>query len=280
MGKIVKDKNANVNNPELVNGISNHNYKGEYDRVRSSITQDQDMLLKVFEIFNDEFFNNELDIPVILIETNMRKIYSIKKPEGWVKYDRHHIDQNKERMKESELITMSFSKELFALNTKEIYITLLRAMVEQWDVEKQASIPEWRRLINNNGHFFSSSYYNECAKRGLVVDEESLGDVELKTKTALLQSGKCKMIGDTIFNSVYERYGIEEHFKLLYKYDEEEKKDKTKDNKTKKSKQSMRKYVCSKCKMSIRVTKSGEIDIRCYNGECNGVRFVEANEGK
>ena len=42
----------------------------------------------------------------------------------------------------------------------------------------------------------------------------------------------------------------------------------------------MRAYICPKCKMKIRVTKGGNIDIRCYNvdkdgSECDGAKFIE-----
>jgi hypothetical protein len=85
-----------------------------------------------------------------------------------------------------------------------------------------------------------------------------------------LQRGKVKMKPTEKFNRVYETYNIETKYGLVHKDDRKESK----------GTQSMRLLECPNCGMTIRITRKGDFDIRCYNSldgvECNGKRFVDA----
>ena len=235
------------------NGVINKEY---YDRkIIDNIGDDIIKIYKVFEFFNKDFFDGELDMPVITISPNLKVEYRVDKPGAWKKEKNEKVDD--------ELFKIVLSEKIFQYDTKEIYIILLKAMVMQYDIEKaeiyKAAGARWIRLINNNNNYFGKKYYIFCEKIGLKVE--------------ITESGEKKVVAGERFNQIYEDRDIEKYYNLVHKYIKD---DKRENNKS----QSMRSFICPSCGMIIRITKSGDTDIRCYNENregipCNGKKFVE-----
>jgi hypothetical protein len=292
MASIVKDKNPNAEEVKLVHGVTNKNYKGR--RVNSTLGRDMSTLQKVFNIFNVEFFDGALDVPAIMISDSARVEYKVLKMPNWKK--------QKGNIVENELMKMVMSEIIYKYETKEIYITLVKAMILQYDLEMdevyRINGEKRTRLINNNNNYFSEVYYAKCKEVGLVPEEitedmkswdedeiqqiksESQNEEEERQKQEVryhnrLQRGKVKMKPTEIFNRVYNKYEIETKYQLIHKDERKETK----------GTQSMRLLECPNCGMTIRITKKGNFDIRCFNiyrdkeGNeipCNGARFVDA----
>lgn len=246
-------------------GILNPNY--QEIMIYRNLEDDMAKINKVFEIFNEAFFENELDTPVIIVGPNLKKDYRVDRPGKWRKKKGTKVDD--------ELIKMVIAERVFGRETKEIYVILLTAMIMQYDLEKEVEYEakggKWKHLINNNGHYFSKRYYLMCKQMGLEVKHT--------------KNGKEEVVSGKKFDEFYEYAGIEDNFKLTYKYKEDNTDDKDNKNNKKKNNQSMRAFICPACGMIIRITKNGDVDIRCYNHNkkgvpCNGARFVEKEEKK
>ena len=117
---------------------------------------------------------------------------------------------------------------------------------------------KWIRLINNNNNYYGKRYRIECEARGLKI---------LETE-GVKEGKKPEVCAGDKFNEIYKNYNIEKYFALVHQYKPVE------ENSKSSNRQSMRKFICPGCKMKIRVTKIGDIDIRCYNNGCKGERFV------
>lgn len=240
---------------KTIKGITNEHYVDP--GIYGNLEDDMAKINHVFEIFNLHYFENSLDTPVIIISPDMKAnvTYRVDKPDGWRK--------EKVGKTEDELFKIVFSEKVFELETKEIYLLLLKAMINQYDLEQEeihkSMGARWKRLINNNGHYLSKKYFELCASMGLDIIAD--------------ESGEKKVVAGKEFNGFYEDAGIEENFKPTYKYIRI-------NNKNKGKKQSMRAFKCTSCGMKIRITKNGDVDIRCYNKNkegvpCNGTKFVE-----
>lgn len=248
-------------------GITNEYYQEK--KIYGNLEDDQARINKVFEIFNQEFFNDSLDKPVIFISPEAKVLYKVECPGEWKKEKDGKIDD--------ELMQIVLSKKIYEYDTKDFYVLFLQAMIMQYDCEQDMiyknSKQKRKRLINNNGHYKSKEYYLYCERIGLSVQTtliEKIKDGEKK-----IEEKKIVTAGDR-FNRVYEDRDIEEIGKLVYSFKKKDEIEKEK----KKSKQSMRVLECPKCKMKIRVTKQSNIDIRCYNFDkdgiaCDGVKFIE-----
>lgn len=239
-------------------GITNEYY--EEKKIYGNLEDDMAKINKVFQIFNKEFFNDVLDRPVIIISPDVKVLYKVERPGEWKKEKNNKTDD--------ELMKIVLSEKLFGYSTKEFYLRLLDVMIYQYDLEQEA-IYEYleqsrTRLVGNNGNYLSKGYFNLCERLGIKVQEIRKADTNKKEK---IITPKDK------FNQVYENNNIEEIGKLVYSYKQPQKKE------DKIQKQSMRAFKCPNCGMIIRITKSGDVDIRCYNIndkgiECNGTRFV------
>lgn len=270
-------------------GITNEYYKEK--KIYGNLEDDQAKINRVFEIFNQEFFDNSLDKPVIFISPEAKVLYKVERPGGWKKEAKGKIDD--------ELMQIILSKEIYEYNTKDFYVLFLQAMIMQYDYEQDMIYAvnkiERKKLICNNGNYKTKGYYSFCESVGLKVEmvpmteEEKQKEIERRKKKTKISNKEDErtekyeekfekkiVVAGERFNRVYEDRDIEVIGKLLYSY---KKKDETEDKK-KKSKQSMRAYICPKCKMKIRVTKGGNIDIRCHNvnkdgSTCDGAKFTE-----
>ena len=238
-------------------GITNEYYKEK--RIYGNLEDDQAKINKVFEIFNQEFFGDSLDKPVVFISPEAKVPYKVECPGEWKKEKYGKVDD--------ELMQIILSKEIYELDTKSFYVLFLEAMIMQYDKEQdmiyKAAKQKRKKFICNNGHYKSKEYYKYCEKVGLNVQTIPATEVEKEQKIVTAGDG---------FNRVYEDRNIEEIGKLVYSF--------MKKDETKKKKQSMRALQCPNCKLIIRVTKQDDIDIRCYNSSkegipCNGTRFIK-----
>lgn len=232
-------------------GITNDYYKRP--NIYGSLENDIAKMNAVFEIFNNKFFDNQLDTPIIMINPDLKVLYRVDRPDGWKKV--------KDGKEEDELFKIVLAEKVFEFEEIEVYFILLKAMILQYDLEQESIYKvageKWKRLVNNNNHYFSKKYYIFCKSIGLEVIENE---------------EKMEVVAGAKFNEVYENY-IKNVFELTYKYVQ-------KTGAKKKNTQSMRAYKCPSCGLIIRVTKAGDIDIRCYNtnsegNSCDGVRFKE-----
>lgn len=244
-------------------GITNEYYKEK--KIYGNLEDDQAKINKVFEIFNQEFFDDSLDKPVIFISPEAKVSYKVECPGEWKKEKDGEVDD--------ELMQIILSKGIYELDTKTFYVLFLEAMIMQYDLEQdmiyKAAKKKRKRLINNNGHYKSKEYYKYCEQLGLNVET---------TLVEKIKNGEKKIVEEKIvtagdgFNRVYEDRNVEEIGKLVYSFMKKDEK--------KKIKQSMRALQCPNCKLIIRVTKQDNVDIRCYNHSkegipCNGTRFIE-----
>lgn len=264
MGRIKKDLNPDAEVIKLNHGVSNKHYTKRL--IIENLSDDINTIRKVFEIFNEELFEGQLDTPYINIIPSLKVKYNYKveMPTGWKKskWDR-----------EEDCIRMFLSEKIYLKNTKDIYVTLVEAMIMQYDLEMAAmhkgAGSKWKRLINNNNNYFGKRYRVECEKRGLkIIESEKEDKIDKEEKEK--ENKKPVVCAGKIFDDVYLNYNIENNFKLVYKYVPpkiEQGRDKGNNG------QSMRLFICPECKMKIRVTKTGDIDIRCYNDGCEGTRF-------
>ena len=264
MGRIKKDENPDAKEIKLDHGVSNENCETKY--ILLNLSDDINTVRKVFEIFNEELFEGQLDIPYINIIPNLKVDYKVEIPSGWIKskWDR-----------EEECIRMFLSEKIYKKSLKEIYVLLVGAMIMQYDLEMnemhKGTGSKWIRLINNNNNYFGKRYKNECEKRGLKVIEPVVAEVDDEDEKKKNKNKKPEVCAGKLFDDIYLNYDFENNFKLVYKYVPPqivEKGDKGNNG------QSMRLFICPGCGMKIRVTKTGDIDIRCYNEKCDGVRFM------
>jgi hypothetical protein len=236
----------------------------------------------------------------IIISPTARKLYKVQQT-GWYMEKEHGIlkvyssdakeesaedlekrfedaAKNKDNWKkqkdvEEDRLSIIFSRKILSYSTKEVYIILLKAMVLLYDIQMTNAYKyegkKWKRLINNNEHYFSKEYYKMCEEVGLVPAWNPKTDDEMKKYKKQLQEGSMQLVPTGVFEQVYESNAIEELFKMVYTY--------TDLGANKRSTQSMRLFRCTNCGMPIRLTKKGKIDIRCYNEEtaCNGAIFEE-----
>lgn len=249
MGRIKKDKNPDVELLKVNYGVSNKFFSGE--SIIDNIGDDINTIRKVFEIFNDQLFDGQLETPLIYIVPNLKVKYNIDMPDGWAK-----IKKDKE---EKDCIKMYLSEELYKEPLKDIYVCLVDAMIMQYDLEmymihKNAGT-KWIRLINNNNNYYGKKYIAECKNRGLKVNETIIG----KGKKPDVSAGER-------FDEIYVNYNIEKYFAFVHQY-------KPNNLPEKGNRNSMRLFICPSCGLKIRITKKGDVDIRCYNGKCDGVRF-------
>ncbi|MBE5940644.1 MAG: hypothetical protein E7266_09650 [Lachnospiraceae bacterium] len=239
-----------------------HGIVNEYDqekKIYGNLEDDQAKINKVFEIFNQEFFGDSLDKPVIFISPEAKVLYKVECPGEWKKEKDGKVDD--------ELMQIILSKRIYEYDTKEFYVLFLEAMIKQYDLEQdkiyEAAKQNRKKLINNNGHYKSKEYYKYCEQLGLHVQTIPATEAEKERKIVTAGDG---------FNKVYEDRNIEEIGKLVYSFMKKDEK--------KKIRQSMRALQCPNCKLIIRVTKQDNVDIRCYNHSkegipCNGTRFIE-----
>lgn len=264
MGKIKKDANPDAKAIKLNHGVSNDEFVR--DNILETIGDDINTMCKVFEIFNETLFDGELDTPIIYIDAHIKVEYKVEMPSGWVKIKG---DKN-----ETDCIRLFLSEKIYMKELKDIYITLLKAMIVQYDLEMaavhKAAKNKWIRLVNNNNNYFGKRYKIECEKRGLKIIEAQAEDESTEKNTDKKKDKKIKPqvdAGDR-FNEIYTNYGIEDNFKLVHQYVGKKKDD------HQVNQQSMRLFKCPGCGIKIRVTKTGDIDIRCFNGSCNGKRLM------
>lgn len=238
-------------------GITNEYYKE--NKIYGNLEDDQAKINKVFEIFNQEFFDNSLDKPVIFISPEAKVLYKVECPGEWKKEKHGKVDD--------ELMQIILSKEVYRLDTKSFYVLFLEAMIAQYDKEQdmiyKAAEQNRKKLISNNGNYKSKKYYQYCEKVGLNVQTIPATEPEKEQKIVTAGAG---------FDRVYEDRNIEEIGKLVYSFKEKDE--------TKKRRQSMRVLHCPNCKLTIRVTRQDNVDVRCYNCNkegtlCDGKRFIE-----
>lgn len=266
MGKIVKDYNPNIK-IDVESGISNPYYKKI--NINEDLSNDIKTLQKVFEIFNKEFFDGDLDVPVISISGNMRADLRVTKPEHWYKRDIYS-----ETQREEECIGLYLSEKIYFYDFKEVCVTLLKAMIMQYDIEQYAIYGSrkgkgaYKRMITNNNNYFSKAYAQKCWECGLnaepikKIDEETGEEVNI---------GKYTVTPAEKFDEVYVKNELGKLRLVLHKKKKKVMK-KTESN----NGQSMKVYECPSCGLSIRVTRKDPVNIKCYNDEkcANGVRFI------
>lgn len=270
-------------------GITNEYYQEK--KIYGNLEDDQAKINKVFEIFNQEFFDDSLDKPVIFISPEAKVLYKVECPGDWKKEKDGKVDD--------ELMQIILSKGIYEYDTKGFYVLFLQAMIMQYDLEQDKIYDgkkiRRKKLICNKGNYKTKGYYSFCESVGLKVEivpmteEEKQKEIERRKKKTKISNKEDErtekyeekfekkiVVAGERFNRVYEDRDIEEIGKLVYSY---KKKDENKDKK-KKSEQSMRVLECPNCNLTIRVTRRDDVDIRCYNCSkegmpCNGTMFIK-----
>uniref|UniRef100_UPI004056C6DF hypothetical protein n=1 Tax=Acetatifactor sp. TaxID=1872090 RepID=UPI004056C6DF len=265
MGKIKKDKNPDSKPIKIEHGVTNEHYK--IRNINEDQTNDVKTLQKIFEIFNIEFFAGELDTPVISIEGKMKKELDVSKPEHWYKTDVYSESQRKE-----DCIGLYLSEDIYTYEFKEVCITLLKAMIMQYDIERYATYGgakgtgSYKKMITNNKNYYSKAYAKKCEECGLNAEP-----IKVKKNGEEENSGKYMVTAAERFNEVYEKHNLDK-FRLVLHKTKIVPKEKEESGKG----QSMRAYICPTCGLIIRVTKKDPVNIVCYNDEkcADGTRFI------
>lgn len=266
VGKIKKDKNPDAKVIKLNHGVANSNYQ----KVNINEDQSDDIrtLQKIFEVFNKEFFKEELDTPVISIAGKLKTELDVTKPEHWYKTNIYSESQNEE-----DCIGLYLSEDIYTYDFKEVCVTLLKAMIMQYDIEHYAMYggangkSSYKKMITNNNNYFSKAYAAKCEECGLKAEPIK----KLNKEGEEENSGKYEVTAAERFNEVYEKYNLGMYRLVLHKKKEVNEKKSASSNG-----QSMKVYICPSCGLKIRVTRKGPVNIKCFNSEkcADGVSFV------
>lgn len=206
---------------------------------------------RIFAFFNKEFYNSELQKPIILIQSNGRNTNVL----GWCTTQKLWRD----REKTESYYEITICAEYLNRNIEEVIATLLHEMVHLHNL--QNDIKDVSR---------GKSYHNKRFKRvaedkgGLIIEYDkrigwSITTLKDSTKD-LIRKLKPKI----------ELFKVARQNALEIEIEDGEEEG---EDKKKKKKSSMRKYVCPTCDIIIRATK----DVNVICGEC-GQTFVKEDD--
>ena len=207
-------------------------------------------LEKLFSMFNQRFYNGELQTPVITISPDTTKgaygwctawrAWTDKEPKSFVDMTPEEL----ETLKTDGYYEINFCAEHIARNFEEIAETMLHEMVHLYNL--QIGVQDTSR----NGFYHNKKYADAATVHGLEVEKTKKYGY---SKTTLNEEAKNYVSG--LSDKKFELY----------------RRSAPKVSGGSKAKSSSRKYVCPNCGCIIRATK--EVHIIC--GECE-VEFVEA----
>lgn len=200
---------------------------------KPSLQEVVEKLEKLFEIFNQKFYNGELQTPVITVSPDvMMGSY------GWCTIGKVW----KQNGADGEFYEINLCAEYLSRPLKEICATLLHEMVHLWNL--QIGVKDTSRGVS----YHNKKFKNEAEQRGLLIEHD---DKYGWTKTSL-QEETAEFIESLAEDAVslYRTGAFAFHT--------------GKGKSTKKS--SSRKYICENCGMSVRATK--EVHIKCEDCDC------------
>lgn len=202
-------------------------------------------LNRVFDIFNKHYYNNEIEKPVIAVQTNGKDSGTM----GWCTCNKVWKDDEKNQF----YYEITICSEYLFRDIQEICATLLHEMVHLYCNEKNIK-------NTSRGHTYHNKRFKEIAEQhGLVVqydkrigwsmtslsdETKSFVEANVKKDVFTLTRGHHKMRTST---------GISE--------DGEDQGEIEAPEEPEKPKQSMRKYVCPSCGTIIRATK--DVNVKC-----------------
>ena len=190
----------------------------------------------MFKTFNEEIFKGELSPTTITIQSR-GKINAM----GWFTVNKVWLDSNGQEYHE-----INISAENLNLGTHEIASILLHTMIHYY--AKLNNISDTSR----NGRYHNRNFKDLAEKFGLDVKEAGTfgySDTSLRVDTKVLVT----------------RLDIDEDIFKIKRITAGKKK----------TKQSLRKYICPECGLTVRATKD---DIRILCIECSEELYQERNE--
>lgn len=259
-------------NIDVKQGILNKEYfnSAGKERIDKNSSDDLNVLYIAFDCFNENFFNNELDVPTILIAPNMRCLGKVSRPDAWEK----RKYQNTEAIKEENMLLQLSDKVLEYTRIEDVYLELVKTMILQYDLEQEAIYKalneKYKRIVGNNNNYFSIRYPAICEQCGLVASPVMKKDNDGNE----VQSGKYDVKPGERFKEVIA-------LNMLAKYQLSVRRNSDiKENK--KDGSHSRLFVCPQCGLKVRVkVKTKNPLFKCYTEEnCNGAEFVEDKKSK
>ena len=203
-----------------------------------------DTLENLFSMFNNRFYNGELQTPVITVSPDTTKgaygwctaykAWSKGEPKKITELTKEAVEAAK---KGDGFYEINICAEHLSRPFEQICETLLHEMVHLYNL--QIGVQDTSRA----GTYHNKKYKEAAEQHGLIVDKDAKYGW---TKTSLNEEAK-NFIGS------FENTKFELHRKSFPKIPGA------------KAKQSTRKYVCPMCGMIIRATK--EVNVIC--GDCN-----------
>lgn len=230
-------------------------------------------LNRIFDIFNQKYFNGEINKPVILAQTNRTDIFTM----GWCTTNKVWKDSSLNEY----FYEITICAEYLYRNVPQICSTLLHEMVHLYNLQKGI------KDTSRGNTYHNKRFKQEAEKRGLIIEY----DKRIGWSITSLQEETKKFIEDNVNKDVFTvtrvrhrvplppidldidhpqtdedpgeeiNTGIDtvdpddEDYDVPYEIPFEEEK----------PKQSSRKYICPECKTIIRATK--EVNVVC--GDCN-----------
>lgn len=228
-------------------------------------------LNRIFDLFNDKYFNGEIDKPIILAQTNRTEVFTM----GWCTTNKVWKDSSLNEY----FYEITICAEYLYRNIPQICSTLLHEMVHLYNL--QNTIKDTSR--GNTYH--NKRFKQEAEKRGLIIDYDkrigwSITSLQEETKQFIEENvNKDAFIitrvrhraplppvdieypeadedpGENIDIEVNPIDPNDEEYEVPYEVPFIEEK----------PKQSSRKYICPECRTIIRATK--EVNVLCV--DCN-----------
>ena len=225
-----------------------------------------EVIEELFVIFNFAFFQGSLISPVLTVQSNTRRSPSVM---GWCTAHKAW----KETETQEEFYEIAICPEFFDLGLEEICDTLLHECVHLYHL--QAGIQD----VSRGGHYHNSTFAKKALECGMLVEKSP--------KSGWSQTTLTNQTREFISSLTVDR----EAFKLMRKREFDlsgllggllggtgapsgQNGGKTPGR----ARQSYRKYVCPKCKMTVRATK--DVNVKC--GDCEETMEKEGStkEGK
>lgn len=193
-------------------------------------------LNRAFSFFNKQFFNDSLQTPIIVIQTNGRH----KNVLGWCTTNK--VWNNNQGSKSFYEITIC--AEHLNRPIEKLIGTLLHEMVHLSNLQNNI------KDVSRGGSYHNKKFKEIAEQHGLIIDfDKRIGWSLTTLKPSVLPLIKKLNLNTDAFEIARREPSIEK--------DDENEDDETKETK----KSSMRKYVCPCCKTIIRATK--DVNVVC-----------------
>ena len=213
-------------------------------------------LNRLFDIFNDKYFNGDLEKPIIISQTNGKD----KSTMGWCTTKKVWKDNSQNQF----FYEITICAEYLFRNVTEICATLLHEMVHLYNLQK--NIKDTSR---------SNTYHNKRFKQtaetcGLIIEYDKRIGWSITKLTDSAKEFIEANVNAEVFTLTRARH---RDINNPTNYDEEETPegiDTEEGEEEEKPKHSTRKYICPECNTIIRATK--EVNVVC--GDCK-VPFIK-----